>query len=93
MTKSRRRHVECTIPVLPVRSLARSIRFYTQKLGFKLDWGGEPGGGLCSVSRDGSSLMLRQRSRKEKTARVCVWIGLASDRLFTTFRSRGVKVL
>jgi catechol 2,3-dioxygenase-like lactoylglutathione lyase family enzyme len=37
------RQVECTIPVLPVRELARSVRFYTEMLGFKLDWGGGDG--------------------------------------------------
>jgi predicted lactoylglutathione lyase len=85
-----RRHVECTIPVLPVGSLVRSIRFYTEKLGFKLDWRGSV---VCSVSRDGRPIMLQQRSRDEKTTPVCVWIGLSSDRLFTSFRKKRVKVL
>ncbi|MBM3837437.1 MAG: bleomycin resistance family protein [Verrucomicrobia bacterium] len=90
MKKRARRQVECTIPVLPVGSLARSIRFYTEKLEFKLDW---RGGALCSVSRDGSSIMLRQKHRRDKSAPVWVWIGLESDTLFEKFRARGVKVL
>src|SRR5688500_13424427 len=89
MKKPSRRQVECTIPVLPVGSLARSIRFYTEKLGFKLDWRGKV---VCSVSRDGSPIMLRQRNSREKIAPVWVWIGLRSDRLFKVFRAKRVKV-
>ncbi len=80
----------CTIPVLPVRDLARSIRFYTGKLGFKLDWRGEV---VCSVSRDDKPIMLRQQGSREKTTPVWVWIGLDSDRLFKLFRAKRVKVL
>ena len=90
MKKPSRREVECTIPVLPVGNLARSIRFYTEKLGFKLDWCGSVVG---SVSRDGRSIMLRQKDRREKMAPVWVWLGLRSDRLFKRFRARRVKVL
>jgi catechol 2,3-dioxygenase-like lactoylglutathione lyase family enzyme len=90
MKKPSRRHVECTIPVLTVRNLARSIRFYTQKLGFNLDWCGSV---VCSVSRDGRPIMLRQRNSREKTAPVWVWIGLNSDRLFKSFKTKRVKVL
>jgi catechol 2,3-dioxygenase-like lactoylglutathione lyase family enzyme len=46
------RHVECTIPVLPVSDLQRSVQFYTETLGFVLDWGGDQGATICSVSRD-----------------------------------------
>lgn len=86
-----RRQVECTIPILPVRDLARSVDFYTHTLGFKLDWGGAPGDAICSVSRDGCSIML---SQKEKIGSATwVWIGLEDDSLFTSYRSRGVKVV
>src|SRR5687768_9887296 len=90
MKKQSRRQVECTIPVLPVGDLTRSIRFYTEKLGFKLDWRGSV---VCSVSRDGSSIMLQRRNSREKMTPVWVWIGLSSDRLFTSFRTKRVKVL
>jgi predicted lactoylglutathione lyase len=90
MKKNSVRNVECTIPVLPVGNLARGIRFYTKSLGFKVDWCGSV---VCSVSRDGRPIMLRQRARKEKTSPVWVWIGLSSDRLFTKFQKKRVKVL
>lgn len=88
--KPPRRQVECTIPVLPVVSLARSIRFYTEKLGFKLDWRGRV---VCSVSRDGCPIMLQQRNRREQATPVTVWIGLSSDRLFASFRRKRVRII
>ena len=90
MKKPSHSQVECTIPVLPVRSLARSIRFYTGKLGFKLDWRGQV---VCSVSRDGRPVMLRQNEGGEKPVPVWVWIGLRSDQLFKRFKAKRVKVL
>jgi len=84
------RQVECTIPVVFVRDLARSIAFYTETLGFKLDWGG-PDKIICSVSRDGHCIMLMKT--EELCNPVWVWIGLEDDRLFQEFREKGVKVL
>ena len=84
------RQIECTIPVLPVRELARSIAFYTEVLGFKLDWGGETGSMIASVSRDSCSIMLSQLLRE--TSATWVWIGLEDDSLFEVYRSKGVKV-
>lgn len=81
--------VECTIPVLPVRDLKRSIAFYTEILGFKLDWGGAEGDMVCSVSRDKRCIMLMQKEKTESP--VWVWIG-ADVSLFDLYRSKGVKV-
>jgi predicted lactoylglutathione lyase len=81
------RKVECTIPVLPVRDLAASIRFYTEILDFKLDWSG---GVVCSVSRDGKPIMLFENL--EGASGTWVWIGLEDDSLFEVYKSRGVKV-
>jgi predicted lactoylglutathione lyase len=85
-----RRQVECTVPVLPVRELKRSISFYTGTLGFKLDWGGEDGSKICSVSRDGCGFMLSETVTPAGSA--WVWIGLEDDSLFAEYRKRGVKV-
>lgn len=85
------RMVECTIPVLPVRDLARSLSFYVDVLGFKLDWGGAAGSIICSVSRDGASIMLSQTAESRNP--VWVWIGLEDDSLFDEYRAKGVRVL
>jgi len=85
------RQVECTIPVLPVRDLQGSLRFYTKTLEFKLDWGGQPGSLICSVSKDRCAIMLSQISSASRD--VWVWIGVEDDSLFHLYRSRGVKVL
>ena len=82
------RHIECTIPILPVSDLARSTQFYTETLGFSLDWSS---GSISSVSRDRCAIMLSQTT--ERAAPAWVWIGLEDDRLFHVYRERGVKVL
>ena len=79
--------VENTIPILPVKDLASSIRYYTETLGFKLDWSGDAVG---SVSRDGHSIMLSQSISESGPG--WVWIGLEDDSLFEDFRSAGVSV-
>lgn len=81
--------VECTIPILPVRDLKRSIAFYTETLGFKLDWGGAEGDTVCSVSRDKRCIMLLQKEKIDSP--VWVWIGVDVS-LFDIYRSKGVKV-
>ena len=83
--------VECTIPVLRVTDLDRSIRFYTQSLGFKVDWGGADGATICSVSRDGCCVMLAVDVGA--TTPSWVWIGLEDASLFDEFRAKGVQVV
>lgn len=80
-------NIECTIPVLPVTDLKRAIKFYTDELGFKLDW---ESGVIGSVSRDECHIML---SETIKTSGAWVWIGLDDDSLFHEFRRKGVAVL
>ena len=81
------KQVECTVPVLGVESLQRSSEFYTKTLDFKLDWGDESGQ-VCSVSRDGCSIMLAKFAKPG----TWVWIGLEDDSLFSLYAERGVKV-
>ena len=84
---NKHRHVENTIPVLPVSNLERSIQFYTETLGFELQWTADA---ICSVARDGCPIMLDERPGGE--CGVWVWIGLQDDSLFEVYRYRGVKV-
>jgi catechol 2,3-dioxygenase-like lactoylglutathione lyase family enzyme len=67
--------------------LERSKRFYIDVLGFQLDWMGDV---ICSVSMNGSSIMLSQIEPWKSAA--WVWIGLEDDSLFETYRAGGVKV-
>jgi predicted lactoylglutathione lyase len=81
--------VECTVPVLPVRDLSRSVAFYTDSLGFTVDWIGEQKL-AASVSRDHCCIMLRKV--EQWAGPTWVWIGLHNDSLFQSFRAKGVKV-
>ena len=76
--------IENTIPVLGVRDLAASIRFY-QSLGFKIDW--EAGQIIASVSRDRHPIMLQ---RRDEPVPAWVWIGCTSvAALWVSVRRRG----
>lgn len=79
--------IENTIPVLPVKNLKESIRFYTETLGFKVDFATERVG---SVSRDGCSIMLD--SLRPDAGAAWVWIGVRDFTLFEQYRQRGVEV-
>jgi catechol 2,3-dioxygenase-like lactoylglutathione lyase family enzyme len=86
--KTQQRQVECTIPILPVSDLQNAIHFYTGTLGFTLDWGGQPGSTIASVSRDGCALMLSEAG----VPRAWVWIGLEDEILFQEYRNAGVTI-
>jgi Glyoxalase/Bleomycin resistance protein/Dioxygenase superfamily len=78
--------VECIVPILRVASLAASLRYYLQVLGFQLDWGGEEGSGMASVSRDGHAIMLCQGAQGH--AGTWIWIGVEDiDPLFAQYRT------
>lgn len=67
--------VECTVPVLPVSDLAASVRFYTDTLGFSLDWGDVLNDSVCSVSQNGHPIML-VKAPAAVAANVCLdWPG------------------
>lgn len=66
--------VECIIPILRVGSLSASIRHYLDVLGFVVDWGGEAGSKMASVSRDGYSIMLCEGDQGQRGT--WVWIGV-----------------
>jgi catechol 2,3-dioxygenase-like lactoylglutathione lyase family enzyme len=70
---------------------AASVRFYTDVLGFVLDWGGEADAVYASVSRDGRPIMLSTQADLGRPG--WVWIGLESDALWAEFRLRQVRVL
>ena len=80
--------VENTIPVLPVSDLKRSLQFYTEILGWILEWSSD---NLGAVSRDGSQIMLSQMI--PVTSGSWAWIGLTDDTLFETYRAADVTIV
>jgi hypothetical protein len=83
--------VECIIPILDVASVAGSVRYYTEVLGFQLDWlEGEPPT-MASVSHDGHAIMLCGGHQGQ--AGTWVWIGVDDIApLWDQYRLRGVRV-
>jgi catechol 2,3-dioxygenase-like lactoylglutathione lyase family enzyme len=82
-----RKQVENTIPVLGVSDLERSIEFYRRVLGFEVEWNA---GHICSVSRDGSSIMLRSEQERAPST---VWIGIDDGSMFEAIGQSGVEVI
>jgi len=81
---------ECVIPILRVNSLAASIRFYVDVLGFKVDWGGEDESTFASVSRDHRAIMLCQGEQGQPGT--WLWIGVEDiEPLFAEYQAKGVK--
>jgi catechol 2,3-dioxygenase-like lactoylglutathione lyase family enzyme len=81
------RQIENTIPVLAVRNLDRSIAFFKDVLAFELEWNA---GDVCSVARDGCSIMLQVHDEPRPGT---VWIGLDGDALFSQIQRSDAELL
>jgi predicted lactoylglutathione lyase len=82
--------VECITPILRVNSVAASIRFYVDVLGFKVNWGGEDDSTFASISCDGRSIMLAQGEQGQPGT--WMWIGVEDiEPLFAEYKAKGVK--
>jgi catechol 2,3-dioxygenase-like lactoylglutathione lyase family enzyme len=82
--------VECIIPILRVESVAASIRFYVDVLGFKVDWGGEHESTFASVSRDHRAIMLCEGDQGQPGT--WIWIGVEDiEPLFAGYKTKGAK--
>jgi catechol 2,3-dioxygenase-like lactoylglutathione lyase family enzyme len=82
-----RKQIENTIPVLAVSDLDRSIEFFRRVLGFDVEW---HAGSICSVGRDGSSIMLQSQ---EHVVLSTVWIGIDDESIFDVILASGVKIV
>lgn len=84
---------ECSIPILRVRNLQASLKFYEEILGFSRDWGGDSVEALiASVSRDGCPIMLFQEGQGQPGT--WIWIGVEDiEPLHADYVARGVKVI
>jgi catechol 2,3-dioxygenase-like lactoylglutathione lyase family enzyme len=82
--------VECIIPILRVDSVAASIRYYVDVLGFKVDWGGEDESTFASVSRGGRAIMLCEGEQGQPGT--WIWVGVEDiEPLFAEYSAKGVK--
>jgi len=61
-------------PVFFVKDAEDSLKFYTEKLGFSLDWNYQEGGraDVCQVSRHGFELILAQNATRAGSGRVFI---------------------
>jgi predicted lactoylglutathione lyase len=83
--------IEKVIPILHVKNLTASIRYYVDALGFTVDWNWGDGENTASVSRDRQAIMLCQENQGQRGA--SVWIGVDDiGPLFAEFSARGATI-
>jgi len=80
--------IENVTPILRVRDLEVSRRYYIQRLGFSLDW---DAGTMISVSRDDNSIMLCEGEQGQPGT--WIWIGVQNaNALFAEFVAKGARI-
>lgn len=70
-----------------VRCDKRSIAFFSDVLGFDVEWND---GAICSVARDGCSIMLQVQ---EESHPAMVWVGLDGAELFAAIQRSAARIL
>ena len=77
-------------PIFRVSDLSASIKYYTVKLGFKLNWGNEEAG-FASVKRDKFDLFLCQGD--QGNFGTWVWVGVSdAAALYEEYQKSGGKI-
>ncbi len=75
-------------PILPVQSVAASIDYYVQRLGFKIDWRFPS---FASISRGRCHLFLCEGDQGHPGT--WVWIGVEdAEALFAEYQASGAKI-
>ena len=83
------KRVEIIIPILSCSDLDRSLEYFKNALGFKVDWTHD--GSFASVSRDDWKIYLHANLVGE--ARGMVWIGIEDiEGLYSEFASSGAHL-
>jgi catechol 2,3-dioxygenase-like lactoylglutathione lyase family enzyme len=83
-----RANLSPAIPIFRVENLEASIAYYVERLGFRLQWRGDP---LASVARDRMSLMLSEGDQGQPGT----WAWVAADNvdeLWEELRARGARL-
>ena len=87
------------VPEIPVSDINRAMAYYTDNLGFKVDWGGEELG-LAGISRGHCRMFLANtdyRARYGNVGPVLIWLNLNSkeevDDLYRLWNSSKVSMV
>jgi catechol 2,3-dioxygenase-like lactoylglutathione lyase family enzyme len=80
---------EGVTPILPVKNLKASLRYYVGKLGFKIDW--QQKGAFASVSRDRCGLFLCEGDQGRNPT--WAWVGVEDvAALFREYRRKRARI-
>jgi predicted enzyme related to lactoylglutathione lyase len=84
-----RTRFECANPILSVKNMARSVRYYVDVLGFtNSDWGGDD---FTCVTRDGAGIYLAEGDQGQPGT--WVWIGVEDvGLLYEEYKMKGATV-
>jgi len=80
--------IENVIPILRVRDVEASRRYYVGTLGFALEWDAD---GMIAVARDRKSIMLCEGGQGQPGT--WLWIGVEdADAFFAEFSAKGAHI-
>ena len=87
-------------PVIIVDAVESCLPFWTDRLGFTIDWGDQGGGGIAGISRGNCRMFLTNAAFREhygNTGPVLIWLNLASkadvDALHELWRGNEVRII
>jgi predicted enzyme related to lactoylglutathione lyase len=85
-----RTKLECANPILSVKDMARSLRYYVDVLGFaNADWGGDD---FTCVTRDGAGIYLSEGDQGQPGT--WAWIGVEDvGLLYEEYKAQGANIL
>ncbi len=80
--------IENIIPILNVKDLSQSVKYYEKALGFSTKWGAD---GFVCVVRDGWNLYLSEGDQGQSG--MWLWMGLEDiDLMYQECQSRGATI-
>jgi catechol 2,3-dioxygenase-like lactoylglutathione lyase family enzyme len=80
--------IENVTPILSVRDIGASRRYYVETLGFALEWDAD---GMIAVARDRKSIMLCEGGQGQPGT--WLWIGVEdADAFFAEFSAKGARI-
>jgi len=87
------------VPEIPVADVDAAAKFYTNHLGFTLDWGGDDGG-IAGISKGDCRLFLTNRAfrlHNRNEPPVLIWLNVESkhevDALYATWADTGARIV